>query len=771
MTTYATVFATANPTPPAVPVAVVYATATTTTPGPVTAIVEPRDDLLPAITVDQSQGLFLEADVAMPTGPLRLRTGDIVALGWDDGPDGATWSLEVGAQIADVATDRWLDGPLLTEQAFAEAPPPGLGEVDLVLGLRTVDRGTLYEWPVLRAGVVDSATRPLLGSERVLTLGGPGYWGRFDRVKVSLFLEAGHGWTHGEIVREILRLMGLADEQLPGDFGTPLQNPVELHCEEGWPEAQLVADGDGKWLRFTHDDPPKVEAVPLVPGLDTEPVRRFTADQLVAGQTAELEADGDVATHYVVRGSVVQLPAGAAGRVTTSSIAEIWTNDFVIPQARWRQDGNPASANYGDLLPLPVDETPSRQLVTRTTTLRTTEGGCLVVEEVIQEKWFSPRAARYQLVEASPGVRGPDDYRDCFVYEPDAVRDDQSEAYEDPAYRFGEFSRVRTEYSWGEIRSSRGLTTDQRRRAALEAGSGQLKAARPGDLLLKATSTAAWSNLRRAIGIGADGLTHGVLLTADGNGVLLDAEGYFAGPGDPDKHVGSQRRQDRTVQRWWSVQRNVVNGDERGFKTGELDVTWGHTVDRKRTWRFSDDLWSSEEIEVGFISKTLDTLFDATGEASHTKAENEFDVTGQLVTNGSRVETLSEYLPQRENCTPDDALAGSNRKVSGEVFCETPRLPQTWAIDHPYIETDEAALQRARIECRRDNAPTVTNLTCLPDPRLRPGSKVVLHLPDAKLYERPGWIERLSCSKARRSAGSLPEPVFMVPEIKLDPEG
>lgn len=726
--------------------------------------VEPRDDLAQALIPRAvEQVVHVEADVDMPTGTARLPASQVVEMGWEDNaPDGQTWSLAVAAQVVD-DFDRWRSGPLKTEIAFAGAPPPGLGAVDLIVGLET-QLGKVQEFRVVSGGLTQSATRPVTGFERVLRMSGPGYWGRFDRALVTLFLPPGHGLTHGRLVREILTQLGFTEEQLPGDFGTPLVNPVELHCEAGWPEAQRVADGDGRWLRLTQDFPPRVEAVPIVPDLATPPVRTFTADDVLAGETAELASDGDVPTHFVVTGSRVQLPSGTDGKVTENTVVETWTNDFVLPQARFRQDGQPGSATYGDLIPLAYDPTPRRELVSRITTRRTTEGGCLTVVEVITEGWMAPQAARY--VREAPDAL---EYRPVYIYDEGAARDDQAIAYEDRAYRFRVTSITRTETYYGRLDTSRGLTTEQRRLVGLEAGLGALVAARPGDLLLTTVYRGGWYNPRRAIADAAENVTDGVLLSADQAGVLLPAQGFFSGPGDPS-NVPTPRALDRSVPRWLSVERTVVTGNPEGYMTGTLLVERTHARDRKRTWRYADDTWSSEENEVGFISNTVGTTYTATTPSTHTKVEETRDVTGELVTNGLVSTEAPEYLPRRDNCTPESALASSNAPISGEVFCEAPRVYSRWEEQHPYVETVGAAVARARVECIRDNAPALS-LSVLVDPRLRAGDPVVVDLPDGQIYARRGWIESLSGQSGQRPVGGVSDAVTLSLVVRLDPRG
>lgn len=760
----AEVFWSATPQPPADFHPAVIVRATTSSATDLTFEVSPSDELAQALAPRAlEQVVHTEAEIEMPAGVIRIPASQIVELGWEDTlPDGRTWRLALAAQVVD-RFDRWRPGPVGTEVGFAGAPPPGLGTVGLLVGLETRS-GRVYDFRPISGGLSTSATRPITGSERILQLAGPDYWGRFDRALVTYSLPPGHGLTHGQIIRQILTHIGLAEEQLPGDFGEPLVNPLSLHCQPGWPECQRIADGAGRWLRLTQDSPPRVEAVPLVPDLDSPPVRTFTADDMLAGETVTIAADGDIPTTFVVRGTRVEQPGGSGGKVTTETVVETWTPDFVTPQARYRQDGQPGSATYGDLIALAYDETPRRELVSRITTRRTTENGCLTVVEVITEGWMAPQAARY--IREAPDVL---EYRPVYIYDQDAARDDQATAYEDREYRFRRISITRTETYYGRLDTSRGLTTDQRRLVGLEAGVGSLNAARPGDLLLTAVYTAGWYNPRRAIGIGPDDVTDGVLLTSDQAGVVYPAQGFFVGPGDPSD-VPTPRRLDRTVQRWLRVERTVTTGTPTGYMTGTLLVARTYARDRKRTWRYADDEFSSNETEVGLISDTVRTTYSATTPSSHTKVEETRDVTGELVENGLIVSTLSEYLPRRDNCTPEDALASSNAPISGAVVCESPRIPDRWEIDHPYVQTAAAAVERARIECITDNAPAVTFST-LVDPRLRAGDPVVVDLPDAEIYARRGWVESLAGQKGRRPLGGLDEAVTLSLVVRLDPRG
>jgi hypothetical protein len=771
VTVYAEMFVTVRPDPPAGARPWILGLATTQDPGDISATVDPQDDLIQALApANRIQTIHTEATVQGPAGPVSLTADDIVEWSYAEDADGITWDLSVAAQEV-TRFGRWTTGPLLTEQAYGGAPPPGVGGVRLSAGIETW-RGAVTDFTVVGGGLTTKATRPVLGAERVLRLTGVGYWGRYDRRLVSLSLPPGHGKTHGELFNLILTELGFSQAQLPGDFGEPLQNPVELHCEPGWPEAVRVADGAGLRPRFTQDATPRVEMVPLVPSRSAQPVRTFTAFDFLAGETSDAEADGDVPTHYIVRGLRAELPGGAEGAVSTVTRVETWDDAFVIPQARFLQRPS-GGFDPGGFIPLDVDEEPRRALVSAVTTTVTTVGGCEIVREVVTEGWGAPIAARYrQNVPLGASEAGPHEYLETFIYDPDAEKDDEAEAYELPAFVFRVETRVREELSWGKVQTVQGLTFAQVRAILRDSGNGTFTAKRPGDLMVRTIKAAAWFNPRRALGQEGQA-TDAVLLTAGGVGVLYVAEGYFDGPSDPpfaETDVQILRDRTRKVRHWISADRTVYEGDDEGYLVKTLRVlkTWAR--DLKEPWLYDDDERSSAEIEVGRETETIETTYTAANRKTHTSIESKWDVTGESAGQVIRFEGV--YKPTREYCDPADALSGSNRPVSGEIFCgegtHVGQVPEE--IEHAYIERDEAALRRAEIECIRDHALTLRGST-LPDPRLRALDPVVIDLPDAGLARRRAWIDSYDCSKGARAPGGAPETVVQSFIFRLDPRG
>jgi len=768
----AEIFATVSPLPPAEYRPGILSRVTTAELGPLSTTVDPSGDLAEALAPSTStQIVHTEAFAQGPIGGINLTADDVVAWSWEEDQAGLAWRLEVAAQVVD-ELGAWISGPVLTEQAFGGAPPPGIGAVDIVAGIET-HLGATTDFIVVGNGLATSSSRPVIGAERVLQLSGVGAWGRTDRVLVSLNLPPGHGLNHGELVGEILSRIGLLSAQLPGPFGEPLVNPVELHCVAGWPEAVRAADGAGRWLRWSQAEVPRVEAVPLVPSPTSTPVRTFTAADFLLGETGALETDGDVPTHYIVTGSVSELPDGGDGAVTTEAIVETWDDFFVIPQAYFAQAGSEKPSS-GSLVALSVDTTPRRALVSRITTRTTSAQGCDVIKEVITEGWYAPESARYRQL-ATSGVPDPQGYVSTYVYDPDAVKDDETTSFEWPAFRFIETSRVVHQSYYGSIPSTSGLTPAQRILIGKDTGGSLLTAKRPGDLMLEVVKTSLWYNLREAVFEDGDYALNDVKLTASGVGVFYGAEAYFVGPSDPpyaptDVQVFRDTRQ--RVHDYYSVDRKVFAGDDDGYLTDTDQSVLKFARDKKKPYVFDDEGAASEVMERGVRDTTVTESFAATSARSHTSITAELDVTERLVENGREVRFENTYLPRRGYCDPDDARSASNRTVSGEHFCGTGtflgQAPEI--IDHPYIESDQAALERAETECLQDHAPTLQG-TILIDPRLRVGHPVVIDLPDAELGQRRAWIYKLDGSKDARSARSGPGLVLMRVVFKLDPRG
>jgi hypothetical protein len=768
-------FADVTTVPPVEEVPSLVARVTTQSTADVLADVAVGVDVLSALVVrEKTQIVHVGAVVRGPVGFVTLDAQDIVSWRWEEDEEGLlTWEMSVAAQRVDVF-DNWIPGPLLTEQEWGYAPPPGPNAVHLTISVETVP-GFAQDFVVVGDGLTARASRPLTGSERVLRLSGPGAWGRIDRRPVSLTLPAGHGQTHGEVAGELLELSGLLPSQLPGAFGEPLSSPVEVHCEPGWPEAVRVADGAGSLFRWSQGFTPQLSTVPLVPALSARPVRVLGVQDVLLGFTAEVDVDGDVPVRYVVQGSRSEFPAGGEGAVTTATVVETWDDNYVPPGAYFVQvpSGVPSA---GELLPKSPNLTPRRELVSRVTTLVTKVAGCVVAEEVITEGWYSPLAARYrQNVPFGDQDAGDPEYRQVYIYDPDAVQDDQAEGYLDEYFRFVEISRVRKESHWGTIRDASGLTPKQVVILRNDSGDGSvLTAKRPGDLRLRTVFAGGWYNPRRALRNG-DQYIDAVNLTAGGVGVLYEHEAYMVGPGDAPKTTTDtplfpDRR--RRVPHWISVERTVFAGDDRGYLTQTNAVTkkWG--FDLESVYFFDDEITSGEEWELRVEDPEIDTLYVASGARSHTSAERVLDPKKRLIPNGETITfNGTEYLSRRPHCAKADALAASNRPVSGEHTCGSGAFHDqgdVQVIDHPYVESDAAALARAELECVMDHAPTVT-LAILPDPRLRTRDPIVVDLPDAGLYRRRGWIHNVSCEKPARAPGEAGSPVIMTLSIRIDP--
>ncbi len=211
----------------------------------VTQLVGATDQLQPPPGVRQTVSPELTMAVNGTTftvHPSDLAAEDIVL---NMTPDGSSWSWAFNDQGAGTTRTTWQPPTILWPVQWGTVAP-GKGEMSYALRYRTVGLEA-FTMPLMAEGITKSNDSDLM----TLRCQGVGAEGRWDSAKSSLFLDAGHGLTHGAIAKLVLE--GAADPKgnlviassaiLFGDeIGTPLFNPVDLDCVDSWPTAREIID-------------------------------------------------------------------------------------------------------------------------------------------------------------------------------------------------------------------------------------------------------------------------------------------------------------------------------------------------------------------------------------------------------------------------------------------------------------------------------------------------------------------------------------------------
>lgn len=653
----------------------------------------------------QEQSVLLEATFEGPLGVVTFPVQHLAALEWDTSDGGPTWSVTIAAQELD-ELERYVRGRLTSVEVDLDSPPPGLGGIGITVLLQAHDM-TTHRFEQIRGGLVTESDREVLG-HREMVLSGLGRWGRYDRLLGSLNLPAGHRLTHGELCRELMRSLGVPEVELVDDFGTPLLNPVELDCTGLWKEGQSVADGAGMVIV---ERPGRFEAIPIMPAFDATPVRVFTSSSFVA-PSARITSSGDAAVCIVVTGSRVELPAGegsGGGAVTAISTVLVFTPAFVTPSAWWRQVGSPAG-NEGDLVALtgPIGD-PREELISKVKTAVTTLNGCELFTVVTTWAWDGLIKRRYRQ---QPTAGSVPPYFSGYIFAEAAAKDDATPLYKHRSHVFRIVSIVREQPVYDP---------------------------ETGALLQIKKFIGGLYNTAQALRSGEQNVL-ATPLEGSGRGVELAHQYLFKGPRDPQRDFTPAIRPDDTVLDWLTVVTTDYTGDEEGYMTRNVETTrtWGR--DMNTTWEYAGGEPSFVQFERGFDTGRVEKLFSAKGASSHVEVSTEVNVQGVVVEGNPVVATKDGYLPRLPVCSPEDRLRASNRPVKGTACAGEGIRPLTIEeIVHPYVETDDGAVARADLELAVDTAPTVTG-TVPAQPHLRYGDPVVVHLPDALIYHRLGWV-------------------------------
>ncbi len=326
-------------------------------------------------------------------------------------PDGTAWSVTLRQQAEGSDRSIWLRPPTLWEVDWGTVAP-AISDIAFDLRYRTAALEVI-SYPIMAQGVARRNRTDVFGS--TIEISGAGAEARYDKLKGSLALEAGHGLSVGEIADLLF-----ADAGIPAGFGKvgeALQNPVDVTCERAWGVAEEMFDQWNFQLSTSETGAPA-----LLPKAPVAGAPRFTLNEhdLTTLGAFDIDIDADVPTCISVEGGEVVSDAedGAVTRIEVQLIFD----DFAVGQALFFQAS-------GTFLPTGFSTTPpvQRQLKRRITTYITTVAGCEIRREIIEEAWVKIEVARYRISAATPEltfilING-------FIYDEGATDGDENRAY------------------------------------------------------------------------------------------------------------------------------------------------------------------------------------------------------------------------------------------------------------------------------------------------------------------------------------------------------
>ena len=363
-------------------------------------------------------------------------------------PDGTTWAWSFPDQARGSTKDVWVP-PVIGWPVLHGTVAPNTSPVAFDIEYLTAAFETM-RYQIMAQGI----TKSNASDSFHLECKGVGAEGRWDAAKVSLFRDAGHGLTAGEIIRLLLegaenpdtgeKVISPSAILVGPEIGVPLNNPIDLDCVLAWAEARKVGDQAGHAIvaGVAGDGSATVVALPKA---DISSAGKFELsaerDFLKAGFRFD-EVNADHPTCIVVSSNAVDT-TNADGSVTATEI-ELVFDTFAVPGAFFSQDADSFDAIPAAQLPGQLGE-PVLQLKSRRTTKTTTRGGCTDRIEVTFERYFNPIAARYIIT----GTPSPDLVDDVnlkrviasivWIQEPTATDFDSSTAY---LFRYDQWSVV-----------------------------------------------------------------------------------------------------------------------------------------------------------------------------------------------------------------------------------------------------------------------------------------------------------------------------------------
>ena len=335
--------------------------------------------------------------------------------------------------------------PLGVPTAFL-GPPPGLAAINIdarvyhsTAGIQTIR--------LVTNGIAENSSAKASGGGDTRTINGTGARGRYKSALATYTLAPGHGRARHDVARQIL----LAADVPTGSIAFGIGG---RRCYKG---AQIVdqtaVDFIGQYLKpgmvqVSENRSGQLALVPLAPTGSESPQWTFTEQDLLRTSDLSESCAADGPTCVRVTGSK-QITREDEGRRTIVRVVETYGYDYPASAAFSQGGGGTLTA----VTPSVYDPLVLR-LQSRVTYEQEYLGDTLVSERVTTEGFYNPSTYRYTL-DITGAITG---YQSAvYIFDADAVADDDSLAYRFVESRFGMLSQTTTRYLY----DSRGFLTEQ----------------------------------------------------------------------------------------------------------------------------------------------------------------------------------------------------------------------------------------------------------------------------------------------------------------------
>lgn len=615
------------------------------------------------------QGLpqLYDVDLQVVGVGAAFRSHDLADWSVSESVDNRTaWSATVAP--FDSEGDR---GPLGLELDWF-APPPGKLPVDLsVIYLSAAGGEASYK--LISGGVTDNSERPLWPAS--MQLQGLGKMGHYDRRRVTLKIPARSGKTHGRILIELAQAAGVpaAEIKIPESLGAPRLKAYDIIDEDFPVVAGEVAEACGYAIDFNRDG--DLVAIPLVP---TGPaVAEFRPQTIVADGEASIRAQGEVPTCLIFEGSAPEGNPSQAGRI--EKIKEvIIKGELSLEYAAYQQDASPSST--GTLIATGVASPVVKQdaIKQRTTIREIYVDGCLEQRWTIEETYYNPVAARYQIDTAG----APSVYKFCFIFDPDAMADDTAEAYAWPIAKLVPTRIVAEGFRYDSL--------GRLRRVDTVVGAWRNREA---SIKQRAAPSDDWES---------QDFVDNQLTEGSGRGVAYDSEKWFEGRGFHSSYTngwsgtpsssgaGMSVDGDRVIL-WSEVQTKEITNTVDNFVTLEETEVRGIGAEAGYEYLFhGGSEHQQQEEEPGYIASGEVVIYDAAEGGGLTTISTAYLPEGKV---GDQTITRGDgYLPASELCDGELSDRASNRTIEVKVCAyEDAHVQNEQRVSNDFVESEGEA--------------------------------------------------------------------------------
>ncbi len=600
------------------------------------------------------------------------------------------------------------------------APPPGKLPVDLsVIYLSAAGEA---EYQLVKGGISDSSDRSIFPAS--MSIQGLGKMGHYDHKKVTVNVPARSGWTHGKIIILMAQSAGIPDANIKVSptLGSPRLKAYDI-VDEDFPVAVAeVAAACGFGVDF--DRAGDLVAFELVPS--GPPVATFEPHEIVADSETRVSVTGDVPTCLIFEGSGPEGQPSAAGRV--HKIKEVLVyGELVLDYATYQQDASPSST--GALIALGVTTPIVKQnaLKLRTTIEEIYQDGCLEQRWTTEESYYNPVAARYQI----DTTGDPSTYKFCFIFEPGAVANDGSTAYQWPIAKFVPTKVVAEGFRYDTLSRLRRVDTVYALWKNLETAVKQ-----------RATPATDWES---------QDFINNQRTEAGGRGVVYDAEKWFEGRGF---HTSYENGWDaiplttgldlpvdgNRVIAWSAVDVKEITNNPLNYITAEEVATHAFGAKAGFEYLFNGGGERSEpEEKPGYEAGGQVTIYDAEEGGGLTTIVTELLAEGKT---GDQTITRGDgNLPASELCDGELSDRASNTLIEVRVCAyEEVHAEYEERISNDFIESASEARAFIVREFKRRVAPRVV----FPVPisaGIERAMPIAVRVPYADI-DHEGWVEQ-----------------------------